>query len=54
MAAKFKLVEFVAGKLNLFLRGFQTDQPMLPFLAEVLKDILSSIMSMFILNGKFD
>ena len=54
MAAKFKLVEFVAGKLNLFLRGFQTDQPMVQFLAEVLKDILSSIMSMFILNGKFD
>ena len=54
MAAKFKLVEFVAGKLNLFLRGFQTDQPMVPFLAEVLKDILFSIMSMFILNGKFD
>ena len=54
MAAKFKLVEFVAGKLNLFLRGFQTDQPMVPFLAEVLKDILSSIISMFILNGKFD
>ena len=54
MAAKFKLVEFVAGKLNLFLRGFQTDQSMVPFLAEVLKDILSSIMSMFILNGKFD
>lgn len=53
MSAKFKLVELVANKLNLFLRGFQTDQPMVPFLAEVLKDILSSIMNMFILNGRF-
>ena len=53
LTAKFKLVEMVANKLNVFLRGFQTDQPMVPFLAEVLKDILSSIMNMFILDGRF-
>ena len=29
--AKFKLVEYIAAKLNSFLRGFQTDQPMVPF-----------------------
>ena len=28
--AKFKLVEYVSMKLNCFLRGFQTDKPMIP------------------------
>ena len=46
--AKLKLVEHIAGKLNKFLRGFQTDQPMVPFLHNTLKEILQSIMSMFI------
>ena len=30
--AKLKILEYVAGKLNKYLRGFQTDQPMVPFL----------------------
>ena len=50
--AKLKLVEFIASKLNGFLRAFQTDQPMVPFLCDVLKDLLSSVMKMFILSGR--
>ncbi|XP_057291926.1 uncharacterized protein LOC130614515 [Hydractinia symbiolongicarpus] len=50
MPTKLKLVEFIASKLNKFLRGFQTDQPMVPFLCDVLKDLLTSIMKMFILT----
>ena len=43
-----KLFEFLSGKLNKFLRGFQTDQPMVPFLCETLEELLRSIMDMFI------
>ena len=50
MQAKLKLVEFIAGKLNVYLRGFQTDKPMVPFMHDVLKDILTSILKMFILS----
>ena len=48
--AKFKFVEFIAEKLNTFLRGFQTDQPMVPFLCDTLKELLLSLMNKFILN----
>ena len=48
MPVKFKLVEFVAIKLNAFLRGFQTNKPMMPFLYDVLKDIVGSLLQMFI------
>ena len=37
--AKLKLIEFITSKLNCFLRGFQTDQPMIPLICDVLKDI---------------
>ena len=49
--AKLKFVEFIASKLNIFLRGFQTDQPMVPFLCDVLKNLLLSLLRMFILNS---
>jgi hypothetical protein len=48
--AKLKFVEFIAEKLNLFLKGFQCDKPMVPFIFDVLKNILVSILSMFLLN----
>ena len=35
--AKMKLIEYLANKLNELLRGFQTDQPMLPFLCDTLQ-----------------
>ena len=51
MPTKLKVVEYeyVAGKLNKYLRGFQTDQPMVPFLNGTL-ELLYSLMSMFINN----
>ena len=48
--AKFKLVEYIAAKLNSFLRGFQTDQPMVPFLFHILKDIVDTILQMYVLK----
>ena len=48
--AKMKFMEYVASLLNEFLRGFQTDQPMVPFLAETLHTLVRCIMTMFILN----
>ena len=50
LRAKFKFVEFIAERLYKFLRDFQTDQPMVPFLCETLKELLLSLMNMFILN----
>ena len=41
----------MSSKLNEFLRGFQTDQPMVPFLAETLETLLRSFMHMFILKN---
>ena len=49
--AKMKFLELLSSKLNEFLRGFQTDQPMVPFLAETLKTVFRSFMNMFILNS---
>ena len=43
MKAKLKLLEFASNKLNKFLRGYQTDQPMVPFLCNSLKEILTSL-----------
>ena len=47
---QLKVVEYVAGKLNKYLHGFQTDQPMVPFLNRTLLELLYSLMSMFINN----
>ena len=43
MKAKLKLLEFVSNKLSKFLRDYQTDQPMVPFLCNSLKEILTSL-----------
>ena len=48
--AKSQVVEYIAGKLNNYLRGFETDQPMLTFLNAALLELLYSLMSMFINN----
>ena len=50
MKAKLKFLEFVSNKSNKFLRGYQTDQPMVPFLCNSLKEILLSLLKKFILN----
>ena len=44
LQAKFKFVEFISQKLNLFIRGFQTDQPMVPFLSGTLLVSLMNIL----------
>ena len=43
-----KLVEYISSKLNEFLRGFQTDQPIIPFLCAALETLLRLFMNMFI------
>lgn len=50
--AKLKLIEFTASKLNCLLRGFQTDQPMVSFLFDVLKDLLTPMTNMFNFSGR--
>ena len=50
MKAKLKFLEFVSNKSNKFLRGYQTDQPMVPFLCNSLKETLLSLLKKFILN----
>ena len=50
MKTKLKFLEFVSNKLNKFLRGYQTDQPMIPFLCNSLKEILISLLQIFILK----
>ena len=49
MKVKLKFLEFVSNKLNKFLRGYQTDQPMVPFLCHALKE-MTSLFEMPILN----
>ena len=46
MKVKFKFLQFVSNKLNKFLRLYQTDQPMVPFLYNSLKEILISHLQM--------
>ena len=41
-------LELLSSKLNEFLRGYQTDQPMVPVLAKTLETLLRSFMSIFI------
>ena len=48
--AKWKVVEYVAGKLNKYLCSFQRDQPMVSFLNGILLELIYSLMSMFINN----
>ena len=50
--AKMKFMEYVASLLNEFLRAFQTDKPMVPFMAETLHTLVRFIMTMFIINAE--
>ena len=49
--AKMKFLELLSPKLNEFLRGFQTYQPVASFSAETLETLLMSFMNMFILKS---
>ena len=46
----FKFFESIAAKLNGFLRRFQSDAPMVPFLVNILKEITREFCSKFILD----
>ena len=50
LPAKLKFFEMVSEKLNVFLRGFQTDKPMVPFMATTLGDIIDDLLSRIILE----
>ena len=57
ICAKFSFVESISWKLNTFLRGFQTDKPMVPLLFSTLEDLLRWLTKKFILRetlGKAD
>lgn len=48
LAAKF--FEMIAGKMNSFLRAFQTDSPMVPFMADTIGDLVKDFSSRIILK----
>ena len=50
ICVKFKFVEMLSWKFNKFLRGFQTDYPMVPFLYSALEDLLRWLMERFVLE----
>ena len=50
ISAKLKFFEMVSHKLNAFLRGFQTDSPMVPFFADVLGGIVRDLLEVIILK----
>ena len=48
MKVKLQLFKDIAHKSNLYLTAFQTDAPMVPFLAQALEEILRYLMGSFI------
>ena len=54
LCAKLKFVEKVSWKLNTFLRHFQTDNPMVPFLYFSLEDLLRWLMEKFVLKDTLE
>ena len=50
LAAKHNFFEMVAGKMNSFLRGFQTDVQMILFMADTIGDLVCNFMKRIILK----
>ena len=50
LAAKLRFFEMVTGKLNSFLRAFQTDWPMIPFMADTIGDLVRDFSNRIILK----
>ena len=50
LAAKLNFFEMVAGKMNSFLRGFQTDVQMILFMADTIGDLVCNFMKRIILK----
>ena len=51
MLCKFQFFQDVAEILAKFLKQFQTDSPVLPFLSDILEFILRRVMKMFLLSS---
>ena len=50
LPAKPKFFEMVSGKVNALLRGFQTNKPMVPFIADTLGDLARNLLGRIILK----
>ena len=48
VVVKFQFFQDLANMLEVFLKDFQTDNPMLPFLSDVLENLLRRLLRMFI------
>ena len=52
--AKLSFFSFIAGLLKPYLTKFQTDQPMIPFLAKDLESMYKSLMGLILRKESFD
>ena len=50
LPAKLKLFEMVSSKLDVFLRGFQRNKPMVSFIADTLGDLVCDFFGRIILK----
>ena len=50
LSAKLKFFDMVSGKLNEFLRGFQTNKSMVPFIADTLGDLIRNFFGRIIVK----
>ena len=50
LPARLKFFEMVSGKPNAFLGGFQTNKPMVPFVADILGDLVRNFFGRTILK----
>ena len=54
MIIKFEFFNFVAGMLEPFLRMYQTDSPMIPFIYLELKDLTTNLLKLFVKPAVID
>ena len=54
MIIKFEFFNFVAGMLEPFLRMYQTDSPMIPFMYLELKDLTTNLLKLFVKPAVID
>ena len=50
LAAKLKFFEMIAGKMGSFLRGFQTNTPVIPFMADTIGDVVCDFLRRVVLK----
>ena len=53
LATKLKFFEMVGGKMDSFFRGFQTDVPVIPFMADTIGDLVRNFLRRIILKDFF-